>query len=198
MRYLLTMNLTLENKVALITGGSRGIGAAAVRMFVEADAKVVFNYQSAKAQAEKLVNGCGPANCRAIQCDLTGTATAEQLVSATIAAFGRLDILVANHGIWPSDDIAIDQISDEQWRRTMSVNLDAVFALVKHAVPRSRGTHRADQFHQRPARRGLPLRLLRHQRRADQHDENAFERTGPRRHPHQLRSSRMGQHRYVR
>ena len=135
MRYLLTMNLTLENKVALITGGSRGIGAAAVRMFVEADAKVVFNYQSAKAQAEKLVNGCGPANCRAIQCDLTGTATAEQLVSATIAAFGRLDILVANHGIWPSDDIAIDQISDEQWRRTMSVNLDAVFALVKHAVP---------------------------------------------------------------
>jgi len=135
------MNLTLENKVALITGGSRGIGAATVRMFAEAGAKVVFNYQSAKAQAAKLVSACGPDNFLAMQCDLTGTSTAEQLVSATVAAFGRLDILVANHGIWPSDDIPIDQLPDEQWRRTIAVNLDAVFALVKHAVPHMKKQH---------------------------------------------------------
>jgi 3-oxoacyl-[acyl-carrier protein] reductase len=65
---------------------------------------------------------------------LTGTTTAEQLVDSVVKRYGRLDILVANHGIWPAEDVAIDKMSDEQWRRTLSVNLDAVFALVKHSV----------------------------------------------------------------
>jgi len=128
------MQLSLASKVALITGGSRGIGAAAVRMFVQAGAKVVFNYQAAQAQAEELVRGLGAGNCRAIQSDLTTTEAAGQLVSAAIAAFGRLDILVANHGIWPSEGAPIDRMSDEQWRRTIAVNLDSVFALIKHSV----------------------------------------------------------------
>ena len=128
------MNLTLNSKVALITGGSRGIGAAAVRMFAGAGAKVVFNYQSAKAQAEDLVRECGPANCRAVQVDLSTTKAAQQLVATTIDTFGRLDILVANHGIWPPEDAPIDRLSDEQWHRTIAVNLDSVFALVKHSV----------------------------------------------------------------
>jgi 3-oxoacyl-[acyl-carrier protein] reductase len=128
------MNLTLEGKVALITGGSRGIGAAAVRLFVAAGAKVVFNYQSAKAPAEALVRECGAENCRALQSDLSTTAAAQQLVASAIAAFGRLDILVANHAIWPPVDAPIDRMSDDQWHRTIAVNLDSVFALVKHAV----------------------------------------------------------------
>ncbi len=128
------MNLTLDAKVALVTGGSRGIGAAVVRRFVEAGAKVVFNYQSAKAQADALVHECGEANCRAVQSDLSTTAAAQQLVSAAIAAFGQLDILVANHGIWPAEDAPIDRMSDEQWLRTISVNVNSVFALIKHSV----------------------------------------------------------------
>ena len=128
------MNLTLNTKVALISGGSRGIGAAAVRLFVAAGAKVVFNYQSAKAQAEDLVRECGAENCRAVQSDLSTTQAAQQLVLSTISAFGRLDILVANHGIWPPEDVPVDRMSDEQWRRTIAVNLDSVFALVKHSV----------------------------------------------------------------
>jgi 3-oxoacyl-[acyl-carrier protein] reductase len=128
------MNLSLDSKVALITGGSRGIGAAAVWMFAQAGAKVVFNYQSAKAQADELVRECGAAKCRAVQSDLSTTEAAQQLVSSAVAAFGRLDILVANHGIWPPDDAPIDRMSDDQWHRTIAVNLDSVFSLVKHSV----------------------------------------------------------------
>jgi len=128
------MNLELDSKVALITGGSRGIGAATVRLFAAAGAKVVFNYQSAKAQAEALVRECGAANCRAVPCDLSTPAAAAELVAAAVAAFGRLDILVANHGIWPPEDAPVDRMPDEQWHRTIAVNLDSVFGLVKHAV----------------------------------------------------------------
>jgi 3-oxoacyl-[acyl-carrier protein] reductase len=136
------MNLSLASKVALITGGSRGIGAAAVRMFVAAGAKVVFNYQTAKAQADALVQECGPENCRASQCDLSTSQAAHELVDFAVACFGQLDILVANHGIWPPQDAPIDRMSDEQWRRTIAVNLDSVFALVKYSVAqmKSRGS----------------------------------------------------------
>ena len=115
-------------------GGSRGIGAAAVRLFVQAGASVVFNYQKAAAQAQQLAQECGPDRCHAVACDLTGTETARDLVAATVHRFGRLDILVANHGVWPAEDFGIDQMSDTQWRNTLSVNLDSVFALTKHSV----------------------------------------------------------------
>jgi 3-oxoacyl-[acyl-carrier protein] reductase len=130
----MSIQLDLSGKVALITGGSRGIGAAAVRMFVAAGAKVVFNYQRSRQAAEQLARVCGEANCAAVQADLNGSASAEGLVKAAIRHFGRLDILVANHGVWPPQDIAVDQMPDEQWRSTLAVNLDAVFGLVKHAV----------------------------------------------------------------
>jgi len=128
------MNISLSGKVALITGGSRGIGAAAVRMFVEAGAKVVFNYQKAKGPAEQLVQELGADNCAAVACDLSGTQTGRQLVEAAIQRFGRLDIMVANHGVWPSEDAPIDRLSDEQWRSTVAINLDSVFSLIKHSV----------------------------------------------------------------
>ncbi len=133
------MKLSLDSKVALITGGSRGIGAATVRLFVEAGAKVVFNYQSARAQADELIRECGAANCQAVQCDLSTPKAAEQLVAAAVKAFGRLDILVANHGIWPPEDAPIDCMTDEQWHRTIAVNLDSVFGLIKHSVAQMKG-----------------------------------------------------------
>ena len=137
--------LSLDGKVALITGGSRGIGAATARLFVQAGARVVFNYQHAKNEAGRIIAECGAEVCQAVQADLTGTTSAEGLVRAAISRFGGLDILVANHGIWPADDIAIDQMTDEHWQRTIAVNLDSVFALVKHSVAQmkrqARGGH---------------------------------------------------------
>jgi 3-oxoacyl-[acyl-carrier protein] reductase len=139
----MSVSLSLEGKVALITGGSRGIGAATVRMFVQAGARVFFNYEKAHAVAGKLVSECGEANCAAMQCNLYGTESPEKLVAACVQRFGRLDILVANHGVWPSEPAPIDQMTDEQWRRTLAINLDAVFGLVKHSVREMRKSARA-------------------------------------------------------
>jgi 3-oxoacyl-[acyl-carrier protein] reductase len=128
------MNLSLSGRVALITGGSRGIGAAAVRLFVAAGAKVLFSYERAKADADALVAELGSQNCKALSCNLSGTETARELVEAAVREFGHLDILIANHGVWPPHDAPIDEMPDAQWRSTLAVNLDSVFALVKHSV----------------------------------------------------------------
>jgi 3-oxoacyl-[acyl-carrier protein] reductase len=137
--------LSLEGNVALITGGSRGIGAATVRLFVGAGARVVFNYVRAQSEAHRLVEECGAENCHAVQADLTGTASAAALVHAAVGRFGSLATLVVNHGIWLSEEVGVDQMTDEQWRTTLAINLDSTFALVKHAVAQmkrqARGGH---------------------------------------------------------
>jgi 3-oxoacyl-[acyl-carrier protein] reductase len=137
-------SLSLPGKVALVTGGSRGIGAAAVRLFVAAGAKVLFNYQQAKNPAMRLVQELGSENCAAIESDLSGTETAGALVEVAVSRFGRLDILVANHGVWPVTDMPVDEMPDEQWRNTVSINLDSVFALVKRSVAQIKRQERID------------------------------------------------------
>jgi 3-oxoacyl-[acyl-carrier protein] reductase len=130
----MSIPISLAGKVALISGGSRGIGAATVRMFTAAGAKVVFSYRSAGRQAEALAKECGEAVCHPIASDLNSPEAARSLVAESVRHFGRLDILVANHGVWPVEDVPIERMSDEQWRSTLTINLDAVFGLVKHAV----------------------------------------------------------------
>jgi 3-oxoacyl-[acyl-carrier protein] reductase len=127
--------LSLENRVAVVTGGSRGIGAAIVRMFRTAGARVVFNYQQARTEAESLALECGGGqDCVAVQADLSSSKAAAHLISAAVDLCGRVDILVGNHGVWPPQDVPVDQMSDDQWRRTMAVNLDSIFGLVKASV----------------------------------------------------------------
>ena len=129
------MVLSLEGKVALITGGSRGIGAATVRMFRQAGAKVVFSYEKARETAELLAAELGgPEFCQAVQQRLSTPADGRALVGAAVAAFGRLDCLIVNHGVWPSHDQPIATMPDAQWRSTLSINLDSVFGLVQAGV----------------------------------------------------------------
>ncbi len=139
-----SISLALDGKAALVTGGSRGIGAATVRLFVRGGARVVFNYKSAQSEAQRLIEECGADLCHAVRADLTGTAEAESLVRATVERFGSLDALVVNHGIWP-EEAEVDKMTDEQWRTTLAVNLDSVFAVVKHSVAemkqQARGGH---------------------------------------------------------
>lgn len=130
----MSVPLSLSGKVALISGGSRGIGAATVRMFAAAGARVGFSYRSARSQAETLAKECGATVCYPIASDLNTPEAARTLVAETVRHFGRLDILVANHGVWPEQDVPVERMTDEQWRSTLSINLDGVFGLVKHAV----------------------------------------------------------------
>jgi 3-oxoacyl-[acyl-carrier protein] reductase len=127
--------LSLEDRVAVVTGGSRGIGAAIVRLFIQAGAKVVFNYQRAAAEAEKLASELGGSqHCVAVKADLNSSEAAQTLVEAAVQRFGRVDIVVGNHGVWPPHDAPIDQMSDQQWRSTLAINLDSLFGLVKYGV----------------------------------------------------------------
>lgn len=136
--------LSLAGKVALITGGSRGIGAATVRLFVQAGAKVLFNYRSAQKQAEQLAVECGGAErCIAVHRDLNTPAHGRALVDDAVRAFGRLDCLIVNHGIWPPQDAPIESMTDAQWQQTMHVNLDSVFGIVQAAVAQMKNQGRS-------------------------------------------------------
>ena len=129
------ITLSLTGRVALVTGGSRGIGAATVRMFRQAGARVVFNYRASEAQARALVAECGGEDfCRAIQQNLTTPEDGNALVTAAAAAFGRIDCLIVNHGVWPPHDAPISSMTAEQWRETLGINLDSAFGLVQASV----------------------------------------------------------------
>lgn len=126
--------MSVKERVAVITGGSRGIGAATVKMFVAAGAKVLFNYQTNRAAADRVVGDCDPKRCTAVQSDLRGIESSRALIEQAVERFGGLDILVANHGIWPPDDMPVDRMTDRQWQDTVDVNLNSVFGLVKYSV----------------------------------------------------------------
>jgi 3-oxoacyl-[acyl-carrier protein] reductase len=129
------VGLTVEGKVALITGGSRGIGAECVRLFREAGARVAFNYRVARDRAEALAAECGGTEvCVAVEQELSTPEDGRALVAKAAAAFGRVDCLVVNHGVWPPEDAPIATMSEAQWRQTLGVNLDSVFGLVQAAV----------------------------------------------------------------
>jgi 3-oxoacyl-[acyl-carrier protein] reductase len=131
----MSVSLSLEGRVALITGGSRGIGAAAVRLFREAGARVAFSYRAARSSAEKVITETGgPDHCVAFAQEMATPGDGRALVRQTVDRFGRLDILVANHGVWPPHDAPIAAMSESQWRETLAVNLDSVYGLIQAAV----------------------------------------------------------------
>lgn len=128
-------SLSLAGRTALVTGGSRGIGAATVRLLREAGARVAFSFNTATDRAEALAAELGgPDLCRALQQTLATPADGRALITATLAAFDALDILIINHGVWPAHDQPIATMPDAQWSSTLAINLQSVFGLVQAAT----------------------------------------------------------------
>lgn len=124
----------LQDKVALVTGGSRGIGEAIVRAFVDAGAAVAFTYISSSTRADALVeelSGEG-VTIKALQSDASSFEQAEALIKSVLDEFGRIDILVNNAGI--TRDTLMLRMSEEQWDQVIQTNLKSVFNLTKHAL----------------------------------------------------------------
>jgi 3-oxoacyl-[acyl-carrier protein] reductase len=113
----------LENKVAVITGASKGIGAGIAKSLAEAGASVVVNYASAKAGADKVVDEIVAAGGKAIavQGDVSKTADIDRLFEETTKAFGAVDILVNNAGVYKFG--AIEQINEEDFHSQFNTNV---------------------------------------------------------------------------
>lgn len=130
--------ISLAGKAALITGGSRGIGAAAVKMFAEAGADVVFNFHKRRDAARQVEEEARRHGTRveSFRADLSKMASAKQLVDFAHERLGRLDILVANAGIWNLEDLPIDKMSERAWDDMMAANLKSVYSVIHFATPR--------------------------------------------------------------
>ena len=118
------MNTGLEGKGVIVTGGAGGIGSAVVRELAAEGARVAVHYRSSEQRALALAGEIAGA---AVHADLTDEAEADELVPRALAALGRVDVLVANAGRWPSDDEPVWEMSYERWRATIAANLDSVF-----------------------------------------------------------------------
>lgn len=130
------MRIDLRGKRALVTGGTRGVGGAVARMLAEAGADVGISYRSRHRDAESMVEELRARGVRAWAHpgDLAEPGVAAGLFERARSEFGGLDILVANAGVWPPEDVPIADMSTAQWRRTLSVNLDGVFYCVRAAA----------------------------------------------------------------
>ena len=132
------VTIDLSGRVAIVTGGSRGIGRACVEQLAAAGADVVFSYRRHLGQAQEVVLHVKRTggNAVAVRADMGRPKDCAALVATAQRRFGRLDILVNNAGIWePPEGIEVESISDAHWSRTMRVNMDGVFYCTRAAVP---------------------------------------------------------------
>lgn len=127
--------IDLSGKVMLLTGASRGIGAAAARMAAQAGASVAINYANSKAAAEHLVAEISQTGKQAacFQADVSRYGEVERMIEAVLKRFDKIDVLVNNAGIWTYG--AIDSMSEEVWDETMSVNLKSIYNCCRLVTP---------------------------------------------------------------
>jgi 3-oxoacyl-[acyl-carrier protein] reductase len=125
----------LRGQVALVTGGSRGIGRATALRLAEAGANVVINYLEHHADAQSVVDELRDVGIEtiAVQGNVSRSEDAETIVDAALQEFGQLDILVANAGIWQG--APVEEISDDLWDRVLDANLRGTWTCCRAAIP---------------------------------------------------------------
>ena len=122
-------------KTAIVTGASRGVGAATALRLAESGANVVVNYLSREDAANETVAECEKrgAGAIAVQGDVSEWQAAHNLANKAIEKFGKIDLLVLNAGIW--EGAPIEEMSEETWNKVMNTNLKAAWAMSKACVP---------------------------------------------------------------
>lgn len=124
--------INLENKIVLITGGSRGIGAACCKLFAQANAKVAFTYNKDRKAADEVAKQIGSNYWASFQIDLNDKLNMEENIDKIFKQLKDIDILVNNAGIWKGD--SIDKLSLNMWEETMTVNMTSTFLFTKKAA----------------------------------------------------------------
>jgi 3-oxoacyl-[acyl-carrier protein] reductase len=130
------IELNLRGKKALVTGGSRGVGRATALMLAQAGAQVGISYNNRHDDAQQLVSELERQGVQAWAHagDLSKAGDVEQLFARALDEFGGLDIFIGNAGIWPPEHTPIALMTDEQWHRTLQVNLDSIFLTTRAAA----------------------------------------------------------------
>ncbi|KAJ7267084.1 NAD(P)-binding protein [Mycena rebaudengoi] len=123
------MDLGLKGVHVLVTGASGGIGLAVVQVFLEQGANVTAHYNTISSTLDGFVSGPLSSQFRAVQADLTKESDVERLFGEN--PFGLVQVAVINHGIWPTADVLVRDMSLEQWTRTIETNLTASFLVAR-------------------------------------------------------------------
>lgn len=129
-----TDGFQLAGQVAVVTGGSRGIGRAVAKLLAELGAQIVVNYAHNEDAAESLVqelHGKGT-NAFSFKADVADVEEAQALIDAAIARFGRLDILICSAGIWEGSPV--EELTEELWDKTLNINLKGTWTVCRAAV----------------------------------------------------------------
>jgi 3-oxoacyl-[acyl-carrier protein] reductase len=127
--------ISFTGKVALVTGGSRGIGAATAKLFARLGADVAINYYANKNEAEKVQAEIEDLDrrCLITKADIGKRSDCESLIKTTIDKFGKIDVLVNNAGIWT--EAAIENMTDDSLDRLLDINLKGCFYTTSAVVP---------------------------------------------------------------
>ena len=126
---------SLQDKVALVTGASKGIGTGIAKALARAGASVVVNYASSKSDADKVIDAIAKAGGKAIaeKGDVAQTAEAKKLIDTALKHYGRLDIVVNNSGVFEMKPI--EEITDEHFHRQFNINVLGLLHVTQAAVP---------------------------------------------------------------
>jgi 3-oxoacyl-[acyl-carrier protein] reductase len=124
------MDSGLANRVVMVTGASGGLGAPIARAFAAEGARVIAHYRQQGEQASRLAAELGSGSV-ALQADLTNEADVERLFQSAERALGPVEILVANAGVWPADDVSVADMSLERWNHTIASDLTSVFLCMR-------------------------------------------------------------------